>query len=63
MCDGLTRAQAVEIFVEHYFRRPGIAALPEALQASVFDMYVNAGVERGEGAATAAERDGLSLHR
>jgi lysozyme family protein len=39
----LTRAQAVEIYLEHYFRRPGIAALPEVLQASVFDMYVNAG--------------------
>ena len=39
----LTRAQAVEIYVEHYFTRPGIAALPEVLQASVFDMYVNAG--------------------
>jgi lysozyme family protein len=39
----LTRAQAVEIYLDHYFTRPGIAALPEALQASVFDMYVNAG--------------------
>jgi lysozyme family protein len=39
----LTRAQAVEIYLEHYFTRPGIAGLPEALQASVFDMYVNAG--------------------
>ena len=39
----LTRAQAVEIYLEHYYRRPGIAALPEVLQASVFDMYVNAG--------------------
>jgi lysozyme family protein len=39
----LTCAQAVEIFIEHYFRRPGISALPEAIQASVFDMYVNAG--------------------
>lgn len=39
----LTRPQAVEIFVEHYFYRPGIARLPEALRASVFDMYVNAG--------------------
>lgn len=39
----LTRAQAVEIFLEHYHRRPGIGALPEVLQASVFDMYVNAG--------------------
>ncbi|MFD1341862.1 holin-associated N-acetylmuramidase [Litorisediminicola beolgyonensis] len=39
----LTRAQATEIFILHYFERPGIGRLPEALQASVFDMYVNAG--------------------
>jgi lysozyme family protein len=39
----LSRAQAVEIYLEHYYTRPGIAALPEAVQASVFDMYVNAG--------------------
>lgn len=39
----LTRPQAVAIFLEHYYRRPGIVALPEALQPSVFDMYVNAG--------------------
>ncbi|MGB7244056.1 MAG: holin-associated N-acetylmuramidase [Sulfitobacter sp.] len=39
----LTRAQAVDIFVTHYFERPRIAALPEALHPSVFDMYVNAG--------------------
>lgn len=39
----LSRAQAVEIYLEHYYKGPGIAALPEALQASVFDMYVNAG--------------------
>ena len=39
----LTRAQAVDIFVEHYFERPLIAQLPQKLQASVFDMYVNAG--------------------
>jgi lysozyme family protein len=37
----LTRARAVDIFVEHYFQRPRIAMLPEVLQASVFDMYVN----------------------
>ena len=35
--------QAVEIFLEHYYARPRISALPEALQPSVFDMYVNAG--------------------
>lgn len=39
----LTRAQAVDIFVRHYFERPRIADLPKTLQASVFDMYVNAG--------------------
>lgn len=39
----LTRAQAVDVFIEHYHKRPGVAALPEALQPSVFDMYVNAG--------------------
>ena len=39
----LTRAQAVDIFIKHYFERPKIAGLPKELQASVFDMYVNAG--------------------
>lgn len=39
----LTRDRAVEIYIEHYFTRPGIAQLPEVLQASVFDMMVNAG--------------------
>jgi lysozyme family protein len=39
----LTREQAVEIYLDHYHKRPGIGALPEPLQASVFDMYVNAG--------------------
>jgi len=39
----LTKAQAVEIFLDHYYLRPRIAELPEELRASVFDMYVNAG--------------------
>ena len=39
----LTQAQAVEIFVRDYFEAPRINELPPALQASVFDMYVNAG--------------------
>lgn len=39
----LTAAQAVDIYVDHYFNRTGIAALPEVIQPSVFDMYVNAG--------------------
>ncbi|PTE23627.1 peptidoglycan-binding protein [Cereibacter changlensis JA139] len=39
----LSRAQAETIFVEQYFRKPGLGSLPEPLQPSVFDMYVNAG--------------------
>ncbi len=39
----LTREQAREIFVSDYFHRPGIGSLPEPLQPSLFDMYVNAG--------------------
>ena len=39
----LTRRQALDIFVTHYFERPLIAELPEPLHATVFDMYVNAG--------------------
>ncbi len=39
----LTRDRAVQIFVDDYFVRPRLAELPEALQPSAFDMYVNAG--------------------
>ncbi|MDO6585482.1 holin-associated N-acetylmuramidase [Salipiger sp. 1_MG-2023] len=39
----LSRAQAVDIFLTHYFSGPRIAELPEVLHATVFDMYVNAG--------------------
>jgi len=39
----LSRAQAVDIFVNHYYHRPRIDALPPVLQPSVFDMHVNAG--------------------
>ena len=39
----LTKAQAVEIFIRHYFYNPRINRLPDAVQATVFDMYVNAG--------------------
>lgn len=39
----LTRDQACEIFLTHYFQKPRLAELPAPLQASVFDMYVNAG--------------------
>ncbi|PTQ74489.1 holin-associated N-acetylmuramidase [Celeribacter persicus] len=39
----LTRDKARDIFVEHYFHAPRLDELPPVLQASVFDMYVNAG--------------------
>lgn len=39
----LPRAKAVDVFIETYYRRVGIERLPEPLQASVFDMQVNAG--------------------
>lgn len=39
----LTRDQAVQIFIRHYFEQPRIGELPKAMHASVFDMYVNAG--------------------
>jgi len=39
----LTARDAAQIFIRHYFQDPQIAALPEPLHATVFDMYVNAG--------------------
>lgn len=39
----LTPEQAQQIFVEDYYFKPRIDTLPEPLQATVFDMYVNAG--------------------
>lgn len=39
----LSRAQAIEIYIKHYYIRTGIAALPVPLRPSVFDMYVNSG--------------------
>ncbi|SOB94012.1 holin-associated N-acetylmuramidase [Rhodobacter maris] len=41
----LSADQAVEIFVKHYYHRPRIDLLPQAVQASVFDMQVNAGAQ------------------
>ena len=35
--------EAVRIFVDHYYYRPGIDGLPPPLRAGVFDMQVNAG--------------------
>lgn len=42
----LTMDMAVDIFIRHYFERPRIDDLPEALHATVFDMSVNAGPSR-----------------
>ncbi len=39
----LDRVMARKVFVEHYFERPRIVALPAVVHDSVFDMYVNAG--------------------
>jgi lysozyme family protein len=39
----LTRAQATDIFVRHYYSAPRIDALPASVQPQVFDMYVNSG--------------------
>ena len=39
------QAQAVRIFIEHYYHGPQIDLLPVPLQPSVFDMYVNAGAQ------------------
>ena len=39
----MTQARAAEIFIAHYFHEPGLQHLPQIIQASVFDMYVNAG--------------------
>lgn len=39
----MTAEMAAEIFMEHYFLDPRIDMLPHAIQATVFDMQVNAG--------------------
>lgn len=39
----LTAECAAQIFIDEYFHRPKLDTLPPPLQASVFDMYVNAG--------------------
>ena len=39
----LTAVNAIQIFVEYYHKRPNLGALPESVQPSVFDMYVNSG--------------------
>ena len=39
----LDHDQAVGIFINHYFEAPNVDQLPNMLQPSVFDMYVNAG--------------------
>jgi len=39
----LTEAEAIAIFKSQYFERPKINQLPAPLQASVYNMQVNAG--------------------
>ena len=60
----LTVAQAVDIYVKHYFDRPGISQLPQVLHASVFDMYVNAGAGAVKILRFVAAQDvGRAIHR
>ena len=39
----VTPTRARDIFITHYFNRPKLDLLPQRIQPSVFDMYVNAG--------------------
>ncbi len=39
----LTPEDAEAVYLRHYYEGPKVDRLPEVLQASVFDMYVNAG--------------------
>jgi lysozyme family protein len=39
----LTKEDAENIFLKHYFYRPSIDLLPAPIRASVYDMYVNSG--------------------
>lgn len=39
----LTAQRALQIFIDEYFHKPKLDHLPSPVQASVFDMYVNAG--------------------
>jgi len=41
----LTISQARQIFIDEYFNRPRLGALPAAIQPAIFDMYVNAGTQ------------------
>ncbi|WP_170557467.1 holin-associated N-acetylmuramidase [Ruegeria atlantica] len=41
----LSKVQAIDIFIRHYFELPRLGLLPTVVQPSVFDMYVNAGVQ------------------
>ncbi len=43
----LTVEDAIAIFKDQYFRRPGLWRLPEPLHPSLFDMQVNAGANAG----------------
>jgi len=44
----MTRLRARDIYIRDYFKRPRLDLLPDVLQVSVFDMYVNAGASSVE---------------
>lgn len=56
----LTVEDAVGIFKRHYYRKPGIWRLPDPLQPTVFDMYVNAGSNAGRLLQTVINRTGIA---
>ena len=58
----LSRAQATQIYVQHYFRGPRLDQLPAPLQPSVFDMQVNAGTNAVKILQRLLTRMGLACH-
>ena len=56
---GLTRSEAVDIFIRHYFERPKLARLPPEVQPALFDMYVNAGANAVKLLQRMLSRNGL----
>lgn len=40
----ISKERAISLYLNHYFEAPGLSKLPTSLQGSVFDMYVNAGL-------------------
>lgn len=57
----LTQDEAEEIYIEHYYKKTKISKLPEPLQATVYDMQVNAGRNAIKILQTVANQFGTNL--